>query len=74
MAGPEGAEGAEGAVIAGTMMGGFRIGAPAANTPAGADSTVIMVVTAKESRRHIEVLPAGVILRTIVVKTSPFNR
>ena len=59
MAGPEGAEGAEGAVIAGTMMGGFRIGAPAANTPAGADSTVVIVVTAKESRRHIEVLPAA---------------
>ena len=59
MALPEGAEGgAEGAVIAGMMMGGLRTGAPAAHTLAGADSTVI-VVTANESRRHIEVLPAA---------------
>ena len=56
-AGLKGVEGGSGAVIAGRTMGGFRIGAPAANTQAGADSTVVIVVTAKESRRHIEVLP-----------------
>jgi hypothetical protein len=52
--GTVGAEGVEGAVIAGTVIGGFRIGAPAANTQAGTASVAVIVVTAKKSRRHME--------------------
>src|SRR5262249_23712499 len=71
--GAEGAEGFEGAVIAGTATGAFRIGAPAANTPAGTVSVAVTVVTAKKNRRHIEALqrrwPMRIIVTTTLFKT-----
>jgi hypothetical protein len=55
------------------VAGGFRIGAPAADAPAGIASVAAIVVTATKSRRHIEA-SHGVSRRTIMTTVGMRNR
>jgi hypothetical protein len=59
-------------VPAPTVVGGFRMGAPAAKTPAGTANATAIVVTATKSRRHIEA-SHGRQLDTITVMVAVFN-
>jgi hypothetical protein len=59
-------------VPAPTVVGGFRIGAPAAKTPAGTANVTAIVAMATKSRRHIEASHRRQ-LDTIRVVVAAFN-